>query len=99
MKTLFPKLVLAAMCFAATLDPTNCLAQAPPGQPSPAAPAPQLLSPDQLEGLVSRVALYPDDLLALVLAAATTPLDIVKGDRFLQKYQKDKSLKPDSSLP
>ena len=34
-----------------------------------------------------------------MLAAATTPLDIIKGQRFLQKYEKDKSLKPDPSLP
>jgi hypothetical protein len=81
MKTPLPKLGIAAMCIAATLYPAIILAQAPPGQPRPAAPAPPLLSPDQLEELVGRVALYPDDLLALVLPAATTPLDIVKGQR------------------
>ena len=74
------------------------LAQAPPGQPQPAAPTAPLLSPDQLQNLVGRIALYPDDLLGLVLPAATTPLDIVKGQRFLEKYKQDKSLKPDPSL-
>ena len=99
MKTPLAKLIMAAMCFAATLHLTNSLAQAPPGPLPAAAPAPQLLSADQLEGLVGPIALYPDDLLGLVLPAATTPLDIVKGQRFLQKYEKDKSLKPDLSLP
>ena len=74
------------------------LAQAPPGQPQRAAPTAPLLSPDQLQNLVGRIALYPDDLLGLVLPAATTPLDIVKGQRFLEKYKQDKSLKPDPSL-
>ena len=74
------------------------LAQVPPGQPQPAAPTAPLLSPDQLQNLVGRIALYPDDLLGLVLPAATTPLDIVKGQHFLEKYKQDKNLKPDPSL-
>ena len=57
-----------------------------------------MLSPDQLQNLVGRIALYPDDLLGLVLPAATTPLDIVKGQHFLEKYKHDKSLKPEPSL-
>jgi hypothetical protein len=57
-----------------------------------------LLSPDQLQDLVGRVALYPDDLLALILPASTTPLEIVKAQRFLAAYAKDKSRKPDPSL-
>ena len=76
-----------------------CSRQVPPGQPQLAAPTAPLLSPDQLQNLVGRIALYPDDLLGLVLPAATTPLDIVKGQRFLEKYKQDKSLKPDPSLP
>ncbi|MFZ1158551.1 MAG: DUF3300 domain-containing protein, partial [Candidatus Sulfotelmatobacter sp.] len=42
----------------------------PPDQASDQAPPPSY-SPDQLDKLVSRVALYPDPLLAQVLAAAT----------------------------
>jgi Protein of unknown function (DUF3300) len=39
-------------------------------QPSPqAAPGEQLLKPEQLEALVAPIALYPDELLANVLAA------------------------------
>jgi hypothetical protein len=36
-------------------------------------PPPPYFSPQQLDGLVSRIALYPDSLLSQVLAAATFP--------------------------
>jgi uncharacterized membrane protein YgcG len=99
MKTPLPKLIIAAMCIAATIHPGSLLAQAPPGQPAPAAaPAGPMLSPEQMEQLVGRIALYPDDLLGLVLPASTVPLDVVKGQRFLAKYKTNKSLKPDASL-
>ena len=35
--------------------------------------APPSFAPDQLDGLVARVALYPDSLLSQVLSAATYP--------------------------
>jgi hypothetical protein len=67
-------------------------AQAPvAGEGSP----PATLTPAQLEELVGRIALYPDDLLAIILPASTFPLDIVQAERFLQKVKQDKSLKPD----
>ena len=93
------KLVVVAACLAVPFRRDSMLAQAPPGQPQLAAPTAPLLSPDQLQNLVGRIALYPDDLLGLVLPSATTPLDIVKGQRFLEKYKQDKTLKPDPSLP
>jgi hypothetical protein len=43
------------------------------------------LSAGELEELVGRIALYPDDLLAQVLPASTYPLDIVEAARFLEK--------------
>ena len=98
MKTTVPKLLVAAVCIAAPFPPASMLAQVPPGQPQLAAPTAPLLSPDQLQNLVGRIALYPDDLLGLMLPAATTPLDIVKGQHFLEKYKQDKNLKPDPSL-
>ena len=42
------------------------------------------LSPQQLQALVGRIAIYPDDLLGLVLTASTQPLEIVEAQRFLQ---------------
>ncbi|HKQ50582.1 MAG TPA: DUF3300 domain-containing protein [Phycisphaerae bacterium] len=41
------------------------------------------LSPQELDDLLGPVALYPDPLLAQVLAAATYPMDIVQAARFL----------------
>ena len=43
------------------------------------------------------VAFYPDDLLAIVLPAATSPLQIVQAQRFLDKSKSDKNLKPDEA--
>ena len=54
-----------------------------------------VLSSAELEELVGPVALYPDDLLAIVLPASTYPLEIVQAARFLERLQEDSSLKPD----
>ena len=53
----------------------------------------QLLKPEQLEALVAPVALYPDELLANVLAASTYPLEVVEADRWLKDR---KTLKGDA---
>lgn len=55
------------------------------------------LTSAQLETLVGPIALYPDDLLAIVLPASTYPLQIVQAARFLQAYESDNSLEPDES--
>ena len=38
----------------------------------------------QLDQMLAPIALYPDELLGQVLAAATYPLEIVQADRWLQ---------------
>lgn len=48
--------------------PMSALAQAE--QPTAASTAPQPLSSADLETLVARIALYPDDLVALIMSAA-----------------------------
>jgi hypothetical protein len=53
--------------------------QAPP----PAANAP-LLNPQQLDSMVSPIALFADPLVAQILAASTYPLEIVEANRWLQ---------------
>lgn len=53
-------------------------------QAQPPAEPPILLSIKELESLVAPIALYPDPLLAQVLAASTYPLDIVNAARFIQ---------------
>ena len=54
-----------------------------------------LLSSHELQELVGPVALYPDDLLAIVLPASTYPLQIIEAGRFLERLEDDPSLKPD----
>ena len=53
------------------------------------------LSATELQELVGPVALYPDDLLAIVLPASTYPLEIVQAARFLDAFEQDSSLEPD----
>ena len=55
--------------------------------------AAELLKPEQLEALVAPIALYPDELLANVLAASTYPLEVVQADRWLKER---KTLKGDA---
>jgi hypothetical protein len=63
---------------------------------TPAPPADQAakIPPDQLDSLVAPIALYPDPMLAQVLAAATYPLEIVQLEQWLEKNKglKDKAL-------
>lgn len=59
-----------------------------------AAPDGPRLSAAELETLVGPVALYPDDLLAIVLPASTYPLEIVQAARFLERLDADSSLQP-----
>jgi len=64
--------------------------------PQSAATPPQadaaLLKPEQLDALVAPIALYPDALLANMLAAATYPLEVVTAARWVKDH---KNLKGD----
>ncbi|NIV16937.1 MAG: DUF3300 domain-containing protein [Woeseiaceae bacterium] len=66
-------------------------------EPGPAAVDEDLviLTEAELEELVGPIALYPDDLLAIVLPASTYPLQIVEAARFVEALKQDKSLEPD----
>ncbi len=74
-------------------------AAAPDAAPEAAAPT---LSDDEVDALVTRIALFPDPLLAVVLQASTLPLEIVEAERFLEKRAKDPKAQPkqewDSSI-
>jgi hypothetical protein len=52
------------------------------------------ISPDQLDSLVAPIALYPDPMLAQVLAASTYPLELMQLQQWLAKNKdlKDKAL-------
>src|SRR5206468_6510009 len=60
-------------------------APAPGPATQPAALANPRLDQPQLEQMLAPIALYPDTLLALVLMAATYPLEVVQAERWLQK--------------
>jgi len=49
-------------------------------------------APEVLEKLVGPIALYPDDLVAIILPASTNPLQLVQADRFLEKRKQDPKL-------
>jgi hypothetical protein len=69
----------------------NALGQAP-AAPGGAAPPPDA---NELEQLVGRIALYPDDLVGIILPASTNPLQLVQADRFLDKRKADPKLPVD----
>ena len=74
---------IAMLAFAMNVD-----AQAP-AAPGGAAP-PQ--SGEALDKLVGPIALYPDDLIAIILPASTNPLQLVQADRYLDKRKTDPKL-------
>ena len=55
------------------------------------------LSAAELEELIGPVALYPDDLIAIVLPASTFPLQIVQASRYLEQTEANSELEPDAA--
>ncbi|WP_043159128.1 DUF3300 domain-containing protein [Bradyrhizobium sp. Ai1a-2] len=86
-------LMAPVSAFAQATNPPPVQGGQPQGTPPQPAPSEQLLKPEQLEALVAPIALYPDDLLANVLAASTYPLEIVQADRWVASH---KDLKGDA---
>lgn len=61
---------------------------------SPQAPPPgQALAPEQLDGLVAPIALYPDPLLSQILVASTYPLELVQAWQAATKHEAAKYLR------
>jgi hypothetical protein len=59
----------------------------PPAQASPGeVPLDVQQPPQELDQLVAPIALYPDELVAQVLAAATYPTEVVEAERWLQAH-------------
>jgi hypothetical protein len=88
--------LLVMLCTVALL-PGNTRAYGTPSSParqsSPQEQAPKI-PPDQLDSLVAPIALYPDPLLAQILAASTYPLEIV----LLQQWLAENSGLKDEAL-
>src|SRR5271166_3930145 len=68
--------------------PQKLLAYQDPQAEGQAAQAPRYAqqTPEQLQQLVAPIALYPDSLVAQILAAATFPEQVVVADRWLQAH-------------
>ena len=56
--------------------------------------APEPLSAEEMEILVARVALYPDELIAVITAASLYPVQIIEAQRFLDDSKVNKTLQP-----
>jgi hypothetical protein len=77
--------LLLSGCLLFVTTPGVLVAQADQSAPQPPVQtAPQ--TPEQLQQLVAPIALYPDALVAQILAAATYPDQIVEADRWLQQH-------------
>ena len=58
------------------------------------APAPRM-DAQRLSDLVAPIALYPDDLVAIILPASTYPLQVVEAERFLEHQKQEPDAMPD----
>jgi len=52
--------------------------------PASSGDAQPIFKPEELDSLVAPVALYPDDLLAMVLMASTYPIEVVEAERWVK---------------
>jgi Protein of unknown function (DUF3300) len=59
--------------------------------------APDPLTQERLKVLVARIALYPDELVAVISAASLYPLQIVEAARYLENKKTKADLKPKES--
>jgi hypothetical protein len=78
---------LTSLLCVALLIPGDITLMAQNASPAPPAAAPASLPPAELDSLVAPIALYPDPLLAQVLAASTYPLEIVQLQQWLEKHK------------
>ena len=86
-KQILVSLLSLGLLFATWPQSLTAYQGAPP--PQEAGPAPPYVqqTPEQLQQLVAPIALYPDSLVAQILAASTFPEQVVEADRWLQEHQ------------
>src|SRR5947209_1991045 len=77
--------ILLSYCLLLATASEGLAAQADQSAAQPPVQAAQQ-TPDQLQQLVAPIALYPDALVAQVLAAATYPDQVVEANRWLQQH-------------
>jgi len=85
---------LSGLALLFAMGPQNVLAYQDAPAPPQAAPAPTeqappytQSTPEQLQQLVAPIALYPDSLVAQILAASTFPEQVVEADRWVQEHR------------
>src|SRR5262245_24862632 len=78
---MYTKASAATLCLCLLLVAPFAIAEAPP--PPAQASSAQPLGPEQLDQLTAPIALYPDTVLAQILAAATYPLEVFEASRWL----------------
>src|SRR5271166_5044618 len=76
--------ILICMLSPALLLEAHAYQDPPAPSPAPSAPSHQQQTSEQLQQLVAPIALYPDSLVAQILAASTFPEQVVEADRWLQ---------------
>ncbi|UVC17911.1 DUF3300 domain-containing protein [Mesorhizobium onobrychidis] len=76
----------------AAASPTHSYAHE---QTSAGTPHRDPLSEREMEVLVARIALYPDELVAAIAAASLYPLQIVEAERYMERFKTKPELKPD----
>jgi len=70
--------------FTAQAESFGPMGQSSEQTPAPSQPVQQ--TPQELQQLVAPIALYPDALVAQILAASTYPAEIVEADRWMQSH-------------
>ena len=86
---LFKQSLTLLLCFLLVQFTTEAESFGPTGQSNTQtqAPTPPVQqTPQELQQLVAPIALYPDALVAQILAAATYPAEIVEADRWMQSH-------------
>jgi hypothetical protein len=76
---------MAAILCTIAIAPGDAFASAPRSASSAQQEQASKIPPDQLDSLVAPIALYPDPLLAQVLAASTYPLELVQLQQWLAR--------------
>jgi hypothetical protein len=77
------------LCFLLVRFTAQAESFGPTGQSNDQQPPPPVQqSPKELQQLVAPIALYPDALVAQILAASTYPTEIVEADRWMQSHSR-----------
>jgi hypothetical protein len=78
-------MIRKAVAILCLLFPLLAVAQSAPEPVWSEAQSAPISSPEQLDNLVAPIALYPDQLLSEVLAAATYPLEVVEAQQWIRQ--------------